>query len=302
MTPRYFERYYEPSRPRETRGGIKARTRRGAFATNWWGERWIEVLETFDVGARLRRGRAYARRGQVLSIDVQPGLVTALVQGSRVRPYRVELRIKTLPPEMLARLAGPISRRPLLAARLLTGQMPEEVPAVFREAGLSLFPDRSADLSSSCTCPDWSNPCKHIAAVYYLLGEEFDRDPFLILKLRGIDREALVALAVGDRGAQPDPPPDDDREASPLPADPEAFWRSAGTEGDDLIGNARVPAVHAALPRRLGGFPFWRGDRPFLPAMEESYRRASAAGLKAFLGEPTAAPAEPTAATRTKRP
>ncbi len=289
MTPRFFRSHYEPSRPLEARGGIKARNRRGRFGENWWARCWIEVLESFDIGARLSRGRAYARRGQVLCVDIQQGLVTAVVQGSRVRPYRVEIRVKTVPQAKLDKLAEPLRRRPILAARLLSGQMPEEMPEIFREAGLSLFPERRNDLKSDCSCPDWSNPCKHIAAVYYLLGEEFDRDPFLIFTLRGIDREALVALAVGDELAHGLAAGDEAGE--PIPAEPGRFWGAAEWE-EVPLGEARMPTIHAALPRQLGGFPFWRGEQAFLAAMEEIYRRASAIGLQVFLGRQAADPTE----------
>ena len=95
MAYRYHE-YFEPSRPREAKGGIKAQSGRGGFGRSWWARRWIEVLEGFDLGARLGRGRSYARRGQVLSVDVEKGAVTARVQGSRAPPYRVEIKVKTL--------------------------------------------------------------------------------------------------------------------------------------------------------------------------------------------------------------
>ena len=192
MAYRYHE-YFEPSRPREAKGGIKAQSGRGGFGRSWWARRWIEVLEGFDLGARLGRGRAYARRGQVLSIDVEKGAVTARVQGSRARPYRVEIKVSTLGRSDWKKLTTALSGRPIFAAKLLAGQMPDKIEDVFRDAGLSLFPDKGADLETDCSCPDWSNPCKHVAAVYLLLGEEFDRDPFLVFKLRERSEESLSA-------------------------------------------------------------------------------------------------------------
>ena len=193
MAYRYHE-YFEPSRPREAKGGIKAQSGRGGFGRNWWARRWIEVLEGFDLGARLGRGRSYARRGQVLSIDVEKGAVTARVQGSRARPYRVEIKVSTLGRSDWKKLTTTLSGRPIFAAKLLAGQLPDNIQDVFRDAGLSLFPDKGADLETDCSCPDWSNPCKPIAAVYLLLGEEFDRDPFLVFKLRGVERGELIGL------------------------------------------------------------------------------------------------------------
>src|SRR5262249_23863565 len=186
-----------PSRPREAKGGIKAQTRRGAFAESWWARRWLAVLEGFSIGTRLHRGRAYARRGQVLGIAITEGRVEAQVQGSREKPYDVVLQVKTLGAGDWDKLGGVLAREARFAARLLAGAMPDDGEDAFRRAGLSLFPERRQDLRTSCSCPDWSNPCKHIAAVYYLLGEEFDRDPFLIFRLRGRERAALLA-ALGE--------------------------------------------------------------------------------------------------------
>ena len=297
MAYRYHE-YFEPSRPREAKGGIKAQSGRGGFGRSWWARRWIEVLEGFDLGARLGRGRSYARRGQVLSVDVAKGAVTARVQGSRARPYRVEIKVKTLGGSDWKKLTTALSGRPIFAAKLLAGQMPDNIEDVFRDAGLSLFPDKGADLETDCSCPDWSNPCKHIAAVYLLLGEEFDRDPFLVFKLRGVERGGLVGLVGRQTAARskaggyeatlgsfseqaPSHPPPE-----PIPADPDEFWGQANAEGDgNALGVARIPTISAALPKQLGSFPFWRGKESFILALEEVYRKASPAGVDVFLGE-----------------
>ena len=296
MAYRYRE-YFEPSRPREARGGIKAQSGRSGFGRSWWGRRWTEVLQDLDLGARLARGRAYARRGQVLSIHVERGAVTARVQGSRARPYQVKIEVKTLGGADWKSLAARLSGRPIFAAKLLAGQMPENIEDVFNDAGLSLFPGERSDLETDCSCPDWSNPCKHIAAVYLLLGEEFDRDPFLIFKLRGVKREELVGL-VGRRkavrskagrhgetpGSFPEPTPVH-LPPEPLPSEPAEFWGQAAADEDDAPGAARIPPVSAALPKRLGSFPFWRGEESFIPTLEEVYHRASPSGLDAFIGE-----------------
>jgi len=275
---------YPKSTPRKAKGGIKAQSARGAFAQNWWAQRWISVLESFHIGARLERGRRYARSGQVLSIDIDRELVTAEVQGSRTKPYRVVIRVKALKRDDWQKLAASLAQQAIFAARLLAGQMPPDIETAFAEVGLSLFPEASEDLETVCSCPDWSNPCKHIAAVYYLLGEEFDRDPFVLFKLRGMERDQLLALVGGTvSGALPEveeeaPSPP----AEPLPADPPTFWH-AGNLPDDLVGEVRVPAMPATLVRRLGNFPFWRGSERFLEAMGPLYRAASPAGMDVFL-------------------
>jgi uncharacterized Zn finger protein len=294
---------FRRSQPRRARGGIKAQSKRGSFGTSWWAKRWIAVLESFEIGARLGRGRSYARNGQVLSIDIDKGKVKATVQGSRPKPYAITIEVKVLSPADWKRLSQTLSRQAIFAAKLLGGEMPQDIETVFKETSLSLFPEKLRDLKTDCSCPDWSNPCKHIAAVYYLLGEEFDRDPFLIFKLRGLSREELVEL-LGRTGAartgkktkkkaaeaspeDRDRPEEDGGPVSePLPSDPAAFW-SMGSLPDDLFGEIQTPPVSAALPKRLGKFPFWRGEEGFLDVLEPIYRQAAQRGLEAYLGERT---------------
>ena len=183
-----------------------------------------------------------------------------------------------------------LAKQALFAARLLAGQMPEDIEEVFTGAGVSLFPTRAGDLEADCSCPDWSNPCKHSAAVYYLLGEEFDRDPFLLFLLRGMAREDLLtrlAASTPDTAGTANSE-DTATDASipagePLSADPATYWQSLPVP-ENLFGEVRRPPVSAALPRRLGSFPFWRGEEPFLDALEPLYAHAAQQGLNAYLG------------------
>ncbi|MFQ5894157.1 MAG: SWIM zinc finger family protein [Nitrospinota bacterium] len=287
--------HFPRSRPRATKGGIKAQSKRAAFGESWWAKRWIAVLESFDIGARLGRGRSYARRGQVLSIDIEKGTVKAKVQGSRPKPYDITIKVKALSAADWKKLAKALSHQAIFAAKLLAGEMPQDIEKAFKGVGLSLFPGELKDLQTGCSCPDWSNPCKHIAAVYYLLGEEFDRDPFLIFKLRGTTRKELVRL-LGDTGEKTaigktrskSTTPGTGEEVSlppePLTLDVSGFW-AGGSLPDDLFGEVRVPPVPAALPKRLGNFPFWRGEERFLEAVELIYVQASPHGMGLFLGE-----------------
>jgi uncharacterized Zn finger protein len=295
MSGWYIFRDYKPSVPRKARGGIKAQERRGAFGESWWAKRWIAVLESFHIGARLGRGRSYARSGQVLSIDIEKGKVEAKVQGSRPKPYEVEIRIKTLSSSDWQKVARSLSRQALFLAKLLGSQMPEEIEGVFKTAGLSLFPGQLKDLQTDCSCPDWSNPCKHIAAVYYLLGEEFDRDPFLIFKLRGMSREELLKLLGSsspktakrksrDKLIISEDEKDQVLRSEPLPSDFSQFW-GEGSLPDNFFKEVQIPSVPAALLKRLGSFPFWRGKVRFLDALEPVYIQASPLGMDVFLGE-----------------
>ena len=277
------------SKPREVKGGIKAQSKRGEFGTSWWAKRWIDVLHSFNIGARLERGRSYARKGQVLSIDIEKGRARAEVQGSRPKPYDVVIQAQTLSAADWKSLIEALGRQALFAAKLLAGEMPQDIEQVFRDAKLSLFPEKRGDLKTTCSCPDDSNPCKHIAAVYYLLGEEFDRDPFLIFTLRGLSRDELFErLAESDGGRdQPSPTGPAPMLPEPLTADTGGFWSGPGLQ-DDPFGEVVAPPVPAGLPRRLGGFPFWRGGQPFLDALESAYARASTRGLDAFVSREAA--------------
>lgn len=151
------------------------------------------MLESLGVGGRLQRGRTYARKGQVIDLEVSAGVVTANVQGTRVRPYRVRIGVPAFDKAAWGRTTEALAADAWYVARLLAGEMPEDIEEAFRSVGLSLFPSSADDLSLDCTCPDWSVPCKHIAAVFYLLAESFDEDPFEILAWRGRDREELLA-------------------------------------------------------------------------------------------------------------
>lgn len=317
--------YYEPTKPIEVKGGIKAKSKRGSFAQSWWAKRWVKTLESFNLGARLTRGKSYARKGQVTSIKIEAGLVRAKVQGSDPKPYSVTIKVRTLTGSEWDLLAEKLAMRPIFAAKLLSGEMPEDIDSVFKEIGLSLFPEKLDDLETDCSCPDWSNPCKHIAAVYYLLGEEFDRDPFLIFKLRGMDMDDFMSTIgkgfipetadmVAEAGILTEGPDYKTKTApegeipsispEPLPLDPETFWgRLSESPGEEkgpsleaekkpfLAGEkstyleARIPPIPAALPKRLGNFPFWRSEEDLLEVLEEIYKKASPAGMMIFLGE-----------------
>lgn len=184
--------WYPPSRPRPVENGIKAKSRRGTIAQTWWSSRFIEVLESIVVGGRLQRGRTYARKGQVLDLELQTGAVTGAVQGSRPRPYRVRIGLPAFDKVGWARICDALADNAWYAAKLLAGEMPEDIEDAFESVGLSLFPSDADELTMDCTCPDWEVPCKHLAAVFYLLAESFDEDPFAILAWRGRDRERLL--------------------------------------------------------------------------------------------------------------
>lgn len=192
-----------PKRPPPKRG-IKVKK---AGAT-WWGKRWIEALERMSGGysSRLARGKTYARAGRAHDLAIGDGKVTAKVTGSR-EPYEVRIELAALGDAVWSRATAAMAAKAQFAADLLAGRMPDEIDDAFKQAGKSLFPVKASDLRTDCNCPDWANPCKHVTAVHFVLGEAFDRDPFLLFELRGRSRgqvlETLRAARAADAGAGP---------------------------------------------------------------------------------------------------
>ena len=193
-------------------------------------------------GRRLGRGRLYARQGQVLELEIGEGFVTAQVQGSRDAPYLVRMRFSMLSSTDWKKVTKELAADPVLGPALASGQMPEGVEEVFERLGLSLFPRANGDLKSACSCPDPANPCKHVAAVYYLLGEEIDRDPYVLFRLRGMEKSDLInALGGPLRGTPMPPPPPRVREAErAAPPEPEEDTTSPATRGRRREGETRM--------------------------------------------------------------
>ncbi|MFL6191809.1 MAG: SWIM zinc finger family protein [Actinomycetes bacterium] len=288
--------YPPPSRPRPVEGGLKARSRRGAIGETWWSRRFIDLLESFRLGGRLDRGRRYARAGQVLDLQVAAGLVSARVQGSRVRPYRVRLETPVLAPSDWERVEQAMAGRAAFAARLLAGEMPHDIEEAFAAAGVSLFPASPRNLASSCSCPDWSNPCKHVAAVYYLLAEAFDDDPFLIFAWRGRTRSELLgrlralrgsdtspAEAPGTSGAGGPGPGDGGGLVPPLAESLDRFW-SAG-DLDALRIRPRAAEVPDALLRQLDPPAVDVAGRDLAELLTPAYRILTIAAERRALAE-----------------
>ena len=234
--------WHEYGPPLEVEGGIRARSRRGAIGEQWWSRRFIDVLESFGMAGRLSRGRNYARRGQVLGFEISCGYVTAQVQGSRPKPYRVQIQLIPLTKPQWRKVEQALAARALFRAKLLAGEMPPEIEEVFAGCGTPLFPRSARDLEMSCSCPDWGVPCKHLAAVCYVLAEAFDLDPFGILAWRGRGREDLLAsLRLTAAEAEPARPLIDvtDRPLAECLAD---FW-SPGMSAGRLRALPPAPAT-----------------------------------------------------------
>src|SRR6266700_6879855 len=280
--------YFEPSRPIKVEGGIKTRSEHGAIGSTWWSKRWISVLESFNMGARLTRGRSYARQGQVLSIDVQPGQVKAKVQGSRPRPYNVEIHLKPLSDQDWDKVTDAMADQAIFAAKLLAGEMPTNIEEAFSVVQLSLFPTAARELETDCSCPDWANPCKHIAAVYYLLAERFDEDPFLIFKLRGRTKEQIIAVLrekraatspMGDISSSVDDVSAEEENLLSLEEHLDTFWR-ADEALESFTVNLSAPTIDKAVLKRLGDAPFTVGNTNIVSLLAKAYDKVDAAVSK----------------------
>lgn len=194
-----YYQYYEKTTPIPVKNGISLKSKRGSIVQNWWSKQWITYLESLNIGARLSRGKSYARRGQIRSIDIQNGKVYAKVQGSSRTPYRVEISMKSISDKNWSKVITLLASKALYASKLLNGKMPQDIKDIFQESGVNLFPKSYHDLYTDCSCPDYANPCKHIAAVYYVLAEKFDENPFFIFELRGKSQSNLISLLRNER-------------------------------------------------------------------------------------------------------
>ncbi|CAN5835790.1 SWIM zinc finger family protein [soil metagenome] len=247
------------------------------FGHTWWGRAWVEALEQrarLDPN-RLPRGRTYARQDRVTSLHLEPGQVTASVRGSRRLRYRTHVGVRTYGDDEWARVVATIAGRAGHTAALLDGDLDPGVVDDAREVGVELLPS-PGDLKPRCSCPDSANPCKHAAAVCYLVAEALDDDPFCLFALRGRTREALLSelrehrrragAAAGPGGLDGDRSEGDD-------ADALATLASAGSSG---VGADPGVVARDAWSRERG--------RPPLPPLPE---------LTARPGAPAAWPADP---------
>jgi uncharacterized Zn finger protein len=298
----------------------------------WWGQRWIAALERIsaDYSKRLARGRSYARAGRTHDLVVAPGEVTARVTGSRPEPYEVRLTIPRLSDTTWRSAIATMAERSRFAADLLAGEMPREIDAAFAAHRASLFPVLSTDLVTSCSCPDWANPCKHVAAAHYVLGEALDRDPFLLFELRGrtkrqvMDalREARSGRAAGASGRGKAVPRrsrrDERRGEAGIPDPPTApeppavsFARVSERDFDEL--RAPLPALHFAFEegavaasgatlRQLGTPPGWSSRESPAELLGPLVRAAAERARTLALAEVDPAPPDEPVRRRKPRP
>jgi uncharacterized Zn finger protein len=249
-----YDSYFKNPTAKAAKDGIKARNQRGSFAKNWWAQRWIAAMERLVDARRLTRGRAYARKGQVLSIEETKEGIAARVQGSRKTPYKITIRIAPLTDTQWEKVIDALAEQAIFTAQLLAGEMPQDIEQAFDAAQVSLFPSRRDDLKTDCSCPDYANPCKHVAATHYILGERFDEDPFLIFRLRGRTQEQVMAALRQRRAGETYSTEEETEEPEvvvPLEQQIAHFFESPiSLEGFSV--SIHPPAIEMPLLKRLG--------------------------------------------------
>ncbi|MBM0743562.1 SWIM zinc finger family protein [Phormidium sp. CLA17] len=266
------------------------------FSRTWWGKKFIDALESFTDSGRLSRGRSYARGNKVKSFEIEDGIVEAQVRGS-VNPYygvykeplyTTVVEIQPISAAKWAAAIALIASKASYISKLLLNEMPDTIEDAFLTLGLNLLPRKRSEFKTSCSCPDYGDPCKHVAGVCYLLAVEFDRDPFLMFELRGLSKAALqaelaksplgIALSAELSTQATDPAPVESYYTQPktitLPPDTslKEFWQSPKRfSTPEPSTQVTVPAI---LIKKQGDAPaFWRKDASFIATMEELYER-----------------------------
>ncbi len=266
----------------------------------WWVEQWMELINSYRFKKRLERAWEYARSGNVSSIRFEGRRVHARVQGTEEEPYKVKLWLDVLSDDDWTYVLDALTQKARWSAQLLAGVMPADIERAFAASGKRLFPFKLQEVRSECTCPDKANPCKHVSAVFYLMGERFSEDPFVLFQLRGRTRSQLLAdLAKRRRkalarraSAETTPQPDAIaalRQAHPSIQDPNRWWRydaaldpelvviAPALEGDTGLDAAGLLPL-AADPR----FP--QANRNFIEHLREQGQRLAAQAMATAMG------------------
>ncbi len=202
----------------------------------WWVEQWMELIHSYRFKKRLERAWTYAREGNVVSIRFEGRRVHARVQGTDPDPYKVKLWLDVLNDEDWGYVLEALSQKARWSAQLLAGIMPADIERAFAASGKRLFPFKLQEVRSECSCPDKANPCKHISAVYYLMGDRFSEDPFVLFQLRGRTRSQLLGdLAKRRREGVAAPLEHAPHPIHPAIADPARWWRYDAPLDPDLV-------------------------------------------------------------------
>ncbi len=261
----------------------------------WWGKKYIEALEGFIDPGRLSRGRSYANENRIKQYAMEGNRISAQIRGN-INPYfgvykeplyKTTIELKAIGEADWEEVIQQLGSQAAFVSRLLLNEVPDNIEEPFEALGLHLLPRSMKDLKTQCTCPDYANPCKHVAGLDYFLAAKLDQDPFLLFELRGLPRSELSrqllatplgraltqALNVAELPLQFSASyftrPLQKAYSKQLPA--EEFWRGL-KRLPEQIDPATPPAVAALNIKKGGNFPgFWKRDNSFIEAMELFY-------------------------------
>ena len=225
----------------------------------WWSQQWLDLLDKYRFKKRLERARNYARQGNVLRIDFTEQKVLAQVQGTQPEPYEVSLWLDSFSDEEWGYIIETLSQRAIFSAKLLAGEMPQDIEDVFAANGLRLFPFKLDDVHSQCSCPDKANPCKHIGAVYYRLGDRFSEDPFVLFQLRGRTQQQIITAlrqlrSQTEENVESKTPPETTIKVNPDSPNLEQFWNYSEQLESSLVVITPPPSSETVLDV-LGAIP-----------------------------------------------
>jgi len=262
----------------------------------WWGQRFIAALEQFTDTARLARGRSYANDNRIKSWALKNGTLSAKIRGNKnpyfgvykEPTYETAISLKSISATDWALLIHHLGSRAGYISRLLLNEMPDHIERPFKSLDLHLLPHSAKDFKTSCSCPDYENPCKHIAGLCYFLSSKLDENPFLLFELRGLSPEQLLeklrqtplgaALALArEKGQAATLDPVESYFTRPRatiqsgPCSLDTYWQSPKRLPETIVSSAQA-TVPALLIKKGGDFPaFWKEPQPLPTIMEEVY-------------------------------
>ncbi|MGM9510769.1 SNF2-related protein [Larkinella sp. GY13] len=247
-----------------------------AYGKTWWGQQWLNALTKIDWSNRLPRGRAYANKGAVKEVQIKNGSIEAQVQGSRPRPYKVTVKIPAFTEREKQQLVDEVLTNPALLAQFLNRELPADLNDFAERNGIRVFPRSWADFPMSCSCPDFAVPCKHLAAVVYLIANEIDRNPFVVFQLHGLDLlQALKSRNLDVKKGTAVSIPTAAELAKPEPFDPiapdESIWST--------LDFSRMSPLGDKLLKLLPDNPiFW--EKNFKNTLGKAYKLAAKGAAK----------------------
>ena len=255
------------------------------FGKTWWGSEWLRSLTNIDYANRIPRGARYARNGSVKEIVISDNVIDAKVQGSRRTPYSVTIKVDKFSAKETDALMDGILAHPAIVAELLNRKLSPAVNDIAKENSLKVFPTSWRDLGMICSCPDWAVPCKHIAAVIYMVGQEIDNNPFLVFKLHGVDiigelAKRGIAIDAGKMSAVPD-----EREAFGLVPLLDKTDKKDSPQCLPRFDFSKIANLGEAILKLLPASPAFYADGDFMKRYEENMKRAAKAARNILNGK-----------------